>query len=132
MSHVTGFVECYCGRTAVIRTAWTTENPGRRFQSCRDYDKGGCKFFSWEDPPMCSRAKAIIPGLLRKINAFEAENKGLLRRIDELEAENLKLKRKNLKFAIVVLIPLLVLICQWVCKVVYGKHIEGDNLKMIL
>ena len=34
---------------------------------------GGCGFFDWEDPPMCRRARAIIPGLLRKKNEMEAE-----------------------------------------------------------
>ncbi|KAL0374434.1 UNVERIFIED_CONTAM: hypothetical protein Sradi_3359100 [Sesamum radiatum] len=73
MSSVTGSVDCYCGRRVVVRTSWTDLNPGRRFNSCRDYNKGGCRYFEWEDPPMCRRAWMIIPGLLRKKNALEME-----------------------------------------------------------
>ncbi|GER39586.1 GRF zinc finger containing protein [Striga asiatica] len=74
MSFVMGSVDCYCGRRAVIRTSWTTENPGRRFQAClKNEEEGGCVFFDWNDPPMCRRAKALIPGLLKKMNASEEE-----------------------------------------------------------
>ncbi|CAA0825938.1 Unknown protein, partial [Striga hermonthica] len=34
MSFVTGSVNCYCGRRAVIRTSWMNENPGRHFHAC--------------------------------------------------------------------------------------------------
>ncbi|KAK4400195.1 hypothetical protein Sango_1125600 [Sesamum angolense] len=73
MSTVTSSHECHCGRPAVMRTAWTNENPGRRFHSCRNYKRGGCRFFAWEDPPICQRARTIIPGLLRRINGLEGE-----------------------------------------------------------
>ncbi|GER30712.1 GRF zinc finger containing protein [Striga asiatica] len=74
MSFVTGSVDCYCGRRAVIRTSWTTENPGLRFQAClKNEEGGGCVFFDWYDPPMCRRAKALIPGLLKKMNANEED-----------------------------------------------------------
>ncbi|GER39313.1 gag-pol polyprotein [Striga asiatica] len=29
--------------------------------------RGGCQFFDWEDPPICRRSRAIIPGLLRRV-----------------------------------------------------------------
>lgn len=32
----------------------------------------GCGFHEWLDPPMCSRAKHIIPGLLKKVNTLES------------------------------------------------------------
>ncbi|KAK6138994.1 hypothetical protein DH2020_027264 [Rehmannia glutinosa] len=86
MSHVTGYESCFCGKTAVIRTSWTDDNPGRRFQSCLNFKRGGCQFFSWEDPPMCNRARQIIPGLLRKINKIQ----------DELE----KMKDKNARLVL--------------------------------
>ena len=31
----------------------------------------GCGFHEWLDPPMCPRSTMIIPGLLKRINAFE-------------------------------------------------------------
>lgn len=33
----------------------------------------GCGFKEWFDPPMCSRAKKIIPGLLRSMNRKDEE-----------------------------------------------------------
>nr|KAJ0191033.1 hypothetical protein LSAT_V11C800407600 [Lactuca sativa] len=65
---------CFCGREAVVRTSWTSANPGRRFLSCPQkglffYVKGSrCRFLGWIDPPMCARSMLIIPGLLRNIN----------------------------------------------------------------
>nr|KAJ0203201.1 hypothetical protein LSAT_V11C500271740 [Lactuca sativa] len=60
-------VMCFCGREAVVRTSWTSANPGRRFLSCPQ--KGSrCQFLGWIDPPMCARAMLIIPELLRNIN----------------------------------------------------------------
>lgn len=56
-------MSCFCGNPAVVRTSWTNINPGRRFQACSQVP--GCGFFVWVDPPMCARAIAIIPGLLR-------------------------------------------------------------------
>ncbi|KAK4427600.1 hypothetical protein Salat_1528900 [Sesamum alatum] len=101
MSIITGSIDCYCGRRIVLRTSWTEVNPGRRFHSCREYKRGGCNFFDWEDPPMCRRAQAIIPGLLRKKN--------------DMEAEIFRLRRfqKSLWTCIVVQC-LLWLLCKWV------------------
>ncbi|KAL0398913.1 UNVERIFIED_CONTAM: hypothetical protein Sradi_2234600 [Sesamum radiatum] len=118
MSAVTGFVECYCGRRAVIRTSWTDMNLGRRFSSCRDYNRGGCRFFSWEDPPMCRRAQAVIPGLLRKKN--------------EMELEILKLKTHNKRLLKLFCLSCLVcFVCIWLC---FGfcmrKHEGCTSLKM--
>ena len=61
---------CFCVRRCVIRTSLTNRNPSRRFMTC---ENGGCSFFLWVDPPVCDRAKAVIPGLLRKISAMEEE-----------------------------------------------------------
>ncbi|KAK4432748.1 hypothetical protein Salat_1037000 [Sesamum alatum] len=101
MSTIVGRVDCYCGRRAVVRTSWTEVNPGRRFNACRDYNRGGCGFFDWEDPPMCRRARAIIPRLLRKKN--------------EMEQEIMKLKCSKKKLWKVILLLFGVwLICIWV------------------
>ncbi|PIN25958.1 DNA topoisomerase [Handroanthus impetiginosus] len=68
-----GGINCFCGNLARVRTSWTKENPGRRFLSCANRD-GGCRFFEWEDSPLCARSRVIIPGLLRRLNALEKEN----------------------------------------------------------
>ncbi|KAK1350636.1 GRF-type domain-containing protein [Heracleum sosnowskyi] len=64
--------KCYCGAWAVQQTAWTSANAGRRFLAC-PFRK--CGFFNWIDPPLCDRARAIIPGLIRRMNRLEAELK---------------------------------------------------------
>ena len=61
---------CLCGNWLVAKTAWTELNAGRRFVSCER-----CRFFRWLDEPLCDRARSIIPGLLRKINKLEAQQK---------------------------------------------------------
>ncbi|GMP48496.1 hypothetical protein CsSME_00015826 [Camellia sinensis var. sinensis] len=57
-----------CGRRKVIQTSWTDANLGRRFLS---YSTNSCNQFTWVDPPMCSQAVQIIPGLLKKVNKLE-------------------------------------------------------------
>ncbi|CAA0831125.1 Unknown protein [Striga hermonthica] len=63
--------------------------------------RGGCKFFEWEDPPICRREKAIIPGLLRRVNALEDENKAL-------RQKNMRL----LKFAATMVVFILVFVIK--------------------
>nr|GMC80076.1 uncharacterized protein LOC109191851 [Ipomoea batatas] len=67
---------CQCSQPLQLRTSWTNDNPGRRFWVCtkdRGMSVGGCGFVSWYDPPMCSRSKSIIPGLLRRLNRNDEE-----------------------------------------------------------
>ncbi|PIN07612.1 hypothetical protein CDL12_19819 [Handroanthus impetiginosus] len=58
-------MHCYCGRIAQLKTSWTSDNPGRRFQTY---------------PSICARATAIIPGLLRRFKARDEEIHGLKKR----------------------------------------------------
>ena len=76
-------MSCFCGNPAVVRTSWTNINPGRRFQACSQVP--GCGFFVWVDPPMCARAIAISPGLLRTRNELQQALAGMV-------AENRRLK----------------------------------------
>ena len=50
---------------------------------------GACGFFLWVDPPMCNRAKEVIPGLLKKTSMLE---------------EKLKLQRAKAKWLITMLV----------------------------
>ncbi|GJU68675.1 zinc finger, GRF-type containing protein [Tanacetum coccineum] len=59
-----------CGSVGVIRTSWTSTNPGRRFFGCSKRGTN-CGIIDWYDPPMCDRAVQIIPGLLRRINHLQ-------------------------------------------------------------
>nr|KAJ0208981.1 hypothetical protein LSAT_V11C400166630 [Lactuca sativa] len=75
---------CFCGNNFVLRTSWTPFNPGRRFYACPLPDSK-YRFLGWFDPPMCDRAKAIIPGLLESMNNLKLSVKEL-----EDEIQNLR------------------------------------------
>ncbi|KAK1402804.1 hypothetical protein POM88_002409 [Heracleum sosnowskyi] len=66
---------CVCGNWVVQQTSWTQANPGRRFMVCSDRR---CNLsFQWLEEPVCARAQAIIPGLIRRINNLEEEKTAL-------------------------------------------------------
>ncbi|KAI3451464.1 hypothetical protein Pfo_008129 [Paulownia fortunei] len=57
---------CHCGRNVAKKTSWTDLNPRRRHVACKKFwEVGGCTYFVWIDPPMCTRVRQIIPGLLK-------------------------------------------------------------------
>ncbi|KAL0408371.1 UNVERIFIED_CONTAM: hypothetical protein Sradi_1771500 [Sesamum radiatum] len=62
---------CLCGLEVAVCTSWTNSNPGRRFRGCLCDNGSYCGVFQWSDPPMCRRAKEIIPGLLTRLNEQE-------------------------------------------------------------
>ncbi|KAJ9543462.1 hypothetical protein OSB04_023169 [Centaurea solstitialis] len=65
-------VTCPCGADAIIRTSWTTSNPGRRFYCCSRTVRC-CGFICWMDQPLDSRSIDVVRGLLRsKKNIEEA------------------------------------------------------------
>ncbi|CAA0827603.1 Unknown protein [Striga hermonthica] len=72
-----GIVFCHCGKRAQVRTSWTQENPGRRFNGCKDWNRGGCTFFFWADPPIPNRASEIISTLHTENEILESELKSL-------------------------------------------------------
>ncbi|PWA34478.1 zinc finger, GRF-type [Artemisia annua] len=79
---------CDCGKQATIKTSWTNRNPGRRFYCCPS-----CGFIGWTDPPMCCRAVAVIPGLLRARNELEEELEEQLRLMREKDQQLKKLNK---------------------------------------
>ncbi|KAG8378642.1 hypothetical protein BUALT_Bualt07G0006600 [Buddleja alternifolia] len=90
---------CPCGTNTVMKTSWTNHNPGRRYIACERFKQiNGCNYyFVWIDPPICTRARQIIPGLLRRVNRFEED----LNRFEE----DLKKKRNRFMFIIKPYLP---------------------------
>ncbi|KAL0345332.1 UNVERIFIED_CONTAM: hypothetical protein Sradi_4364500 [Sesamum radiatum] len=83
---------CTCGKDVVLRTSWTSINPGRRFRGCPGeevrlghhlsvFQGHYCGTFQWVDPPMCHRAKEVISGLLNRLSLLDAVNKRAKERI---------------------------------------------------
>ncbi|KAL0367558.1 UNVERIFIED_CONTAM: hypothetical protein Sradi_3645900 [Sesamum radiatum] len=64
---------CLCGLEVVMRTSWTSHNPGCRFRGCPRDAGSYCTFFEWVDPPMCRRSKEIIPDLLAKLSTQDRQ-----------------------------------------------------------
>ncbi|GKD18565.1 hypothetical protein Tco_1207723 [Tanacetum coccineum] len=63
---------CSCRLQAIIRTSWTTRNPGRRFCGCPTFVNSNLyQLPPMVDPPMCQRSVQIIPGLLRSRNELK-------------------------------------------------------------
>ncbi|KAL8234097.1 hypothetical protein R6Q59_020197 [Mikania micrantha] len=68
---------CACGKQAIVRTSWTSKNPG---------------FIRWFDPPMCDRSVDIIPGLLKYKNGLQMQLKASV-----VESKSLKKKLETRK-----------------------------------
>ncbi|PWA72031.1 zinc finger, GRF-type [Artemisia annua] len=100
---------CDCGKQATIKTSWTNRNPGRRFYCCPS-----CGFIGWTDPPMCCRAVAVIPGLLRARNELEEELEEQLRLMRDKD-QQLKKLNKFLTFSWV-FFPLSLSCFRLVCR----------------
>ncbi|XP_028802414.1 uncharacterized protein LOC114757506 [Neltuma alba] len=66
---------CHHGLVAPRWTAWTDNNPGRRFYGCPNYDQdGGCGYFSWHDGDFGERANIVIKELLDDIDRLYDES----------------------------------------------------------
>ncbi|KAG5415909.1 hypothetical protein IGI04_003476, partial [Brassica rapa subsp. trilocularis] len=51
--------ECYCSGEPLIRTSYTTTDPGRRFFTCENIDDGDCHVHKWWDVAATEEIKAI-------------------------------------------------------------------------
>ncbi|CAH9148190.1 unnamed protein product, partial [Cuscuta epithymum] len=89
---------CECGQQLKLLTTWKAENSGRRFWKCiGSQPYKGCGMMEWFDPPMCKRSQKIIPGLLKKMNAYEEKIRTLEMKLETLEVEGFKPEKKRKK-----------------------------------
>jgi hypothetical protein len=69
---------CDCGSEAPLVTAWTYDNPGRRFYGCgRYFQRRKCNFFRWYDPEVPERQKKVIRALLKKNDELQDKERSL-------------------------------------------------------
>ncbi|KAK9683223.1 hypothetical protein RND81_10G124600 [Saponaria officinalis] len=63
-------LKCHCGIRAAIKTAWTVNNPGRRFVSCKFYNPKtsmrGCRFFKWVDEDNTEWQRKLVNEMLNE------------------------------------------------------------------
>ncbi|KAL4591527.1 hypothetical protein LXL04_004495 [Taraxacum kok-saghyz] len=52
-------VVCFYGGIVILKTSWTSTNPGCRFHSSPQINSR-CDFSGWIDPPMCARQDKAI------------------------------------------------------------------------
>ncbi|RYQ91320.1 hypothetical protein Ahy_B09g097208 [Arachis hypogaea] len=67
---------CFCGERPVLRTSSTSENPGRRFWGCVNFQIGdGCDYFAWAKPegqdPQIQRLKNKASSLKEELQKAE-------------------------------------------------------------
>ncbi|XP_058763747.1 uncharacterized protein LOC131637175 [Vicia villosa] len=101
--------ECRCGLDAPLMTSWTDANPGRRFYGCGMYKIQGskrCNHFVWYDEEMGARAKDMISSLNQRLISAKVTIEEGKKAEDELnkQIKDLKMKIKNLKILIVVIL----------------------------
>ncbi|KAL1811707.1 hypothetical protein ACET3Z_021772 [Daucus carota] len=58
---------CFCDKLMVERTCWFDENTGRRMLACPDR-WNGCPHMKWIEPPLESRAVAVVQAILKEMN----------------------------------------------------------------
>ncbi|KAL6559253.1 hypothetical protein OROHE_006622 [Orobanche hederae] len=84
---------CECNKTVVLKTSWTDEDPGRRFETCAKLGRGVCcAHWNWFDPETCPRSKQVIPGLLQLINEKDEIIEELLEEKADLWSTNEQLR----------------------------------------
>lgn len=86
---VTSRYTCHCGLPAILKTARTDGNRGRRFLGCQNF-KGDnkCKFFLWIDHEADEASVGLKPksvDSMKRLNDSEKEKQELYRHIGKLE-----------------------------------------------
>ncbi|KAK8555200.1 hypothetical protein V6N13_037441 [Hibiscus sabdariffa] len=76
-----GDVFSYSGEKSQLWTTWKTENLGRRFFGCPNFNVADCGIFKWHDAELSERAKNLLhemkkenDALKRKIRSFKSRN----------------------------------------------------------
>ncbi|XP_021851240.2 oligouridylate-binding protein 1 isoform X2 [Spinacia oleracea] len=88
------FDYCYCGAPVSRLTAWTHENPGRKFIACKYYDREmdarRCNYFMWLDLDSTAWQRDVINHLLVEKRLLEKrlmkiEMNVMMKKIEEFE-----------------------------------------------
>ncbi|KAK9748974.1 hypothetical protein RND81_02G094000 [Saponaria officinalis] len=70
-------IKCKCGIPCAHRTSWTLRNSGRKFITCKFYNRDssmcGCGFFIWVDEDTTGWQRNIINDLLTENRSLKRE-----------------------------------------------------------
>ncbi|KAK9740158.1 hypothetical protein RND81_03G015800 [Saponaria officinalis] len=68
---------CFCGIPVTVKKSSTTDNPGRRFETCKLYNPvtklGGCNYFRWFDTTQTDWQRVLINNLNLRENLLSKE-----------------------------------------------------------
>ncbi|KAL0405665.1 UNVERIFIED_CONTAM: hypothetical protein Slati_3880400 [Sesamum latifolium] len=119
---------CKCGKDVEVRTSWNNNNPGRRFRGCPGHGGSYCGSFEWVDPPMCRRAREVIPELLKHIN----KNKEAIQQYNERLTKLLESRRSGpLYYVCVVVVHSSILENPFALAYRWKPEPKWDELKII-
>ncbi|KAK9742034.1 hypothetical protein RND81_03G144400 [Saponaria officinalis] len=102
--------KCFCGIPVTVKKSSTSDNPGRRFETCKFYNPvtklGGCNYFRWFDRVQTDWQRVIINNQNMRENLLtkdlELKQEDLANVKEEknrlsMEVERLKKKVKTVK-----------------------------------
>ncbi|CAK8578578.1 unnamed protein product [Lathyrus sativus] len=83
-------IQFYCGLDSPLATAWTSENPGRRFYGCGLFKLQGIKgcFFYWYNDKIPERSKEVVNSFLKKVNKLKKKDSLTKKSDDDMKKKN--------------------------------------------
>ncbi|XP_074304425.1 uncharacterized protein LOC141639144 [Silene latifolia] len=91
--------KCKCGVPLALLKSWTTDNPGRRFLTCKFSNPAtknrGCGFFRWYDEEQVEWQRDVINNLVLEKKVVECNLKMLKCENTHLQDQCEKLKEAN-------------------------------------
>ncbi|XP_048597226.1 uncharacterized protein At4g04775-like isoform X2 [Brassica napus] len=118
---------CYCGSEAVVKTSYTSKDPGRRYFSCSNTDDGDCHVWKWWDVAVMEELRDQQRQLRElKDQAYESDEK--LVKVEKFVGELTK-KKTGIANGYPLLVCVLVSVAFLICMVVMFKWVaEKDNV----
>ncbi|XP_056682645.1 uncharacterized protein [Spinacia oleracea] len=91
--------KCYCGIPSKMLTSWTTDNPGRKFLTCKFSDvhtgRKGCGWFYWVDPDVVEWQRVVTNELVVEKRLLKTELRVMMTELQKLEDDKALLVAAN-------------------------------------
>ncbi|XP_057249390.1 uncharacterized protein LOC130590834 [Beta vulgaris subsp. vulgaris] len=91
---------CKCKIGVATLTSWTSDNPGRKFITCKFYDRirkirHGCDVWEWVDEHQEEWQRVLINQLLLEKKLLGSDIEVLKAEVHKLEQQRMKLAKEN-------------------------------------